>query len=127
MFSNIIIENPTGNTSPAIVVTGLPDHPIEGLVFSDIKAILPGGGTVEHAKDVLAELTAENLKGRWPEYGALRAVAPASGIYIRHVKGITLRNIDISTNLPDARKEIVLVDVTGDKVSDSPIPDKRKE
>jgi len=127
MFSNIIIENPTGNTSPAIVVTGLPDHPIEGLVFSDIKAILPGGGTAEHAKNVLTELTAENLKGRWPEYGGLRAVAPASGMYIRHVKGITLRNIDISTNLPDIRKEIVLVDVTGDKVTDSPTPDKRKE
>ncbi|MEO6548991.1 MAG: glycosyl hydrolase family 28 protein [Ferruginibacter sp.] len=121
VFSNIIIENPLG-TTPPIVVTGLADHPIENLVFNNITATLAGGGTTEDAKNVLAELTVENLKGRWPEYGGLKGVAPAYGMYIRHVNGISIQNFNVRTNAADARQAIVFVDVEGGKTSGAPEP-----
>ena len=100
----------------------MPDHPVENISFSNIHALLPGGGTAEEAKDVLAEFTVENLKGRWPEVGGLRATVPAFGMYLRHVKGVTLRDVVIETVKPDARPAIVHVDVSDAKASNAPEP-----
>jgi polygalacturonase len=125
VFSNISVEDSIGGKSCGFIVTGMPDHPVENITFSNIHALLPGGGTAEEAKDVLAEFTLENLKGRWPEVGGLRATVPAFGVYLRHVKGVTLRDIVIETAKPDGRPAVVAVDVTGLKISEAPEPDKR--
>ncbi len=119
-FSNIIVDSDTGGKDAAFIVTGMPMHPVEGITFSDIRATFPGGGTPEDAQNVLAELTPENLNDRWPEYAGLRGTVPAHGLYARHVKGITLRNIDFSTNAADARPAVVLVDVSASSTVDSP-------
>ena len=52
---------------------------------------------------------------------------PAFGMYARHVKGITLRNVDISTKAADGRPAVVFLDVAGAKLADAPEPDKRQE
>ncbi len=124
-FNNIVVETNTAGKNAAFIVTGMPGHPIEGISFSGIRAIFPGGGTAADAKNVLEEFTVENLKGRWPEYGGLRGTVPSYGLYLRHVKGVTLQNIDVSTTTADARPAMVLVDVEGEKIFDAPPADKR--
>lgn len=124
-FSNIVVESTECGKNGAFVITGMPEHPIEGLTFSDIKAVFTGGGTADDAKTVLAEFTPENLGARWPETSMFRGNIPAHGFYARHVKGITLRNIEFTTQNADARPAIVFVDVTDAKISDCSEPDKR--
>jgi polygalacturonase len=123
-FSNIVVDSDTGAKGAAFIVTGMPGYPVEGITFSDIRATFPGGGTAEDARSVLAELTPENLNGRWPEYSGLRGTVPAHGLYSRHVRGITLRNVEFSTKLPDARPPVVFEDVSERKTDESPEPAK---
>ncbi|MGC4235805.1 MAG: glycosyl hydrolase family 28 protein [Niabella sp.] len=125
LFSNITVDNTGGNKHSAFIITGMPGHPIEHISFSDIRAIVSGGGTKSDAENVLAELDVENIKARWPEYGGLRGTVPAHGLYVRHVKGITVRNMEFFTKVADARPAIVFVDVKEAKVSDAPPPDNR--
>ena len=124
-FNNIVVDTDSGKKGAAFIITGMPGHDIENISFSNIQANFPGGGTDEDAKTTLAEFTPENLNGRWPEYGGLRGTVPASGFYARHVSGITLRNIKLSTKTPDARPPVVLVDAKRVVSSDSPTPDQR--
>lgn len=124
-FSNIVVESTEVGKNGAFVITGMPDHPIEGLTFSDIKAVFTGGGNADDAKLVLAEFTPENLENRWPETSMFRGDIPAHGFYARHVKGITLRNIEMTTINADARPAIVFVDVANAKLTDCSEPDKR--
>jgi hypothetical protein len=123
-FSNIVVDS-SGITGAAaktcgFQITGMPGHDIEDIRFSDIRAKFPGGGTEADAKDVLAEFTPQVLRGGWPEYSRFGATVPAYGFYVRHVQGITLRNVDISTASPDARPPIVFVDVKDSQMTDAP-------
>lgn len=125
-FSSIVVDSEACGKAAAFIVTGMPDHPVENLVFSDIQATFAGGGTAEDAAGVLAEFTPENLNGRWPEYGGLRGTVPAFGFYARHVEGLRLRNVDLRTAEADARPPVVLVDVKEYRMSDSPEPEVRQ-
>ena len=123
-FSNIVVDDSSGGKGCAFIVTGMPDHPVEGISFSDIRATFPGGGSADDARSVLAEYTPENLKDRWPEYGSLRGTVPACGLYARHVKGIaacTMSSFD-TFKPPTSDPPIVFVDVTGERLSGSPEP-----
>jgi polygalacturonase len=124
-FSHITVDSDTGKKGAAFIVSGMPGHPVEHLIFSDIQATFPGGGTPEEATNVLAEFTPENLNSRWPEYGALRGTVPARGFYARHVKGLVLRNLSFSTKTTDARPPVVFVDVVESKTTDCPEVERR--
>ncbi|MEO6837858.1 MAG: glycosyl hydrolase family 28 protein [Ginsengibacter sp.] len=114
-FNNIIVESNSGGRNCAFIITGLPGHPIENVTLSNIKATFPGGGTAADAKNILAEFTKDNLKGNWPEYSELRKTVPSFGLYVRHVKGLTLHDVELTTLQKDARPAIVLVDVAKSK------------
>jgi polygalacturonase len=123
-FSHIVVDS-ADITGPAAVtcgfqITGVPGHPVEGISFSDIRATFPGGGTAQDATNVLAELTPEVLRNGWPEYSRFGATVPAFGLYARHVKGLALRNVEITTKAPDARPAVMLVDVSDAKTTDTP-------
>jgi polygalacturonase len=118
-FDHITVDNETGTKNSAFVIIGMPGHPVENLTFSDIRAIFPGGGTAEDATNIVAELTPENLGGRWPEIGGLKKTIPAHGLFAHHVKGITLRNVEFSTKTPDARPAVDFSDVTESKTDES--------
>jgi hypothetical protein len=66
-----------------------------------------GGGTAEHAAAVPAESA-----DRYPEF-KMFGTLPAYGIYGRHIRGLRLRDIELVTIQPDARRPIVLSDVEG--------------
>lgn len=89
-----------------IVINGVPGHPVEALTLENIQMELPGGGTAEDAKIQLAE-----KEKAYPEYNMFGKTLPASGIYARHVRGITLQNVKTTLRHPDARPATVFVDV----------------
>jgi polygalacturonase len=88
------------------VVAGIPGGTIEDVSFSNIRQLHAGGGTAADA----AIKPPEN-EGNYPEpdmFGTL----PAYGFYLRHVKGVTLQNVEMSTLKPDARPAVVIDDVS---------------
>lgn len=91
-----------------IIVTGIPGHCIEDLTFEDVKFTFPGGGTAEDA----AHLAVPEQIAEYPEFPVFHPL-PAWGFYLRHVRGMKLKNVRITTAAPDARPHLVTEDVTG--------------
>ncbi len=111
IFKNFIISSDSCDKNSAIVISGLPNHPIEEIILSDIYMTTGGGGTKEDAeKRILREYTHEELGRGWPEFGLIGTV-PSYGIYARHIKSLTINNIRIDAAKKDARPAIVLDDV----------------
>lgn len=93
-------------------VVSRPDGRIEGVSFTNIDLMFPGGGTAEQASrlDVGELLESSNyVKWAMPFDGEL----PASALYLRHVKGVRLENVRFSVERPDARAFIAGDDVQG--------------
>lgn len=85
-------------------ISGVSGHPIEDVQISDVQFFVEGGGSAEQADIVPPE-----REDAYPEptmFGTL----PAYGFYVRHARGVTLRDIRIRTTLPDARPAVVLDD-----------------
>ena len=115
IFSNMVVDNSKGDKNSAIFITGMPDHYIEDITIRDIQFIVSGGGTKEDAKREINEYTLDVLTGWWPEFSKVGTLT-ASGIYTRHIKGLTLDNISIKTIQKDERKPLVIDDVLNYKV-----------
>ena len=79
---------------------------MEALTLENIQIELPGGGTAEAAKVQLPE-----KETAYPEFNMFGKTMPASGIYARHVRGMTLENVRTTLLKPDARPATVFVDV----------------
>lgn len=110
-FNNIIVETSTRGKDCSFIFTGLPGHPIENITLNNIRAVFPGGGTLSDSKNILAEFTNDNLKGNWPEYSKLQKTVPSFGLYMRHVDGVRINDVEFTTKEKDARPPMVLVDV----------------
>lgn len=98
-FNNIVA---TGGTL-ASSITGLPGHSLENVSLSNIDVTMLGGG--QRLRAPVPE--AEGDYPHAPMFGPL----PASGLYIRHVKGLNLTNVRFRTTKPDRRPTLVLQDV----------------
>ena len=98
-LSNIIA---TGGTL-ASSITGLPGFPIRNVSISDVQIEMAGGGK----KDPIVVPEAAGDYPQAPMFGPL----PASGLYARHVDGLSLHNVQLRTAQPDARPPLVLDDV----------------
>lgn len=85
-----------------IFITGTPNHSVENITLSNIAITLPGGGTAEHTKAVIAE-----DEKRYPEFSFF-GVLPAYGLYARHAKNITKENITFTLENEDEREEIII-------------------
>ncbi len=119
----------------AVLMVGLPGHPIEDITLSDITIVSRGGLTPEIIAQQPAELVNNfflrgppepNLTGpRDPLAVPLREKAypepsmfgliPAGAIYARQVKNLTVRNVAVSFTAADTRPRVVLDDVAGAK------------
>ncbi|MBU4460072.1 MAG: hypothetical protein KJ579_05850, partial [Verrucomicrobia bacterium] len=88
-------------------VSGIPGHPVGRVTIENVRLRFAGGGTSENAARIPPE--------REPSYpmGNMFGTLPAFGFFCRHVAGLTLRNLDLSVAMPDARPAIVTNDVTG--------------
>lgn len=116
MFSNIVVDNSKGDKNSAFFITGFPNHNIEDVSIKDVQFIVSGGGTVEDSKKEVKEYTIETLGGWWPEFGKVGTL-PASGVYARHIDGLTLENISIKTVSKDARKAVILSNVVNSNLN----------
>ncbi|WP_442890581.1 rhamnogalacturonidase [Congregicoccus parvus] len=103
-----------------ILVAGLPGHPIEDVVLSDIRIRYAGGGTSAQALRVVPE-----LEKAYPE-PYIFGVLPSWGLFARHVRGLRLHDVDLGLLSPDARPAVFLQNVSALHVRDTPpLPDGR--
>jgi len=105
LVSNIVASNT--DSSQAALITGIPGHYIEDLKFQNIYLQYRGGGTKESAAITVPEI--ENVYPDPNRFGPL----PAHGFFVRHVKGIDMRDIEVRCVQEDARPAFVLDDVDG--------------
>ncbi len=113
-----------------IIIAGLPGHPIEDVKLSDIRVVSRGGLTLDQAAQQPADLVntfflrgpglggphdaflpPEQEKG-YPE-PSMFGLLPAYGLYVRHAKNVTFRDLDVGFMKDDTRPAIVLDDVAG--------------
>jgi hypothetical protein len=100
----------------AAIISGIPGHYIEDVRFENIYIQHRGGGLKESAAIVVPEL--ENVYPDPDRFGSM----PAQGFFIRHVKGIDMRDIEIKSLQEDHRPAFVLDDVDGADFAHVKIP-----
>jgi hypothetical protein len=93
-------------------ITGIPGHPVENVRLENIHISYPGKGN-----DGLAVLPLYRLKDipeaadEYPEFSMFGEL-PAWGIYVRHVRGLTMENISMKARAKDYRPACVFDDVS---------------
>lgn len=93
------------NVGPiACSITGIPGFPVENICIQDVHLDLPGGIQIDSTMKTIPE-----LENAYPE-GTMWGNLPASGVYVRHARGVILSRIDLSFRKKDQRPVIVLDD-----------------
>ena len=128
LISNLTVSN--ADPRYPSIIAGLPGHPIEDVRLSDIVITHRGGMTLEQVAQQPAELVntfflrgagltgprdpfvpPEQEKG-YPE-PSMFGLLPAHGLYVRHAKNLSVRDVAISFVNADTRPGVVLDDVAG--------------
>ncbi|MGH7079692.1 MAG: rhamnogalacturonidase [Acetobacteraceae bacterium] len=91
---------------PAII-SGIPGHPVEDILLSDIRVRLAGGGTPAMA----AIIPPEDIRS-YPEPTVFGRF-PAAGLFVRHARNVVIRDVVFESRLPDARPLIWAADASG--------------
>jgi polygalacturonase len=115
VITDIVCDAPA-NTMPAIIA-GLPGHPVEDVLLSNIRLRQMGGGSAAAAAIVPPELDSD-----YPEpsrFGPL----PACGLFVRHARNLQLRDVGIATDRADARPALWFADVDGADAEGLRLPD----
>lgn len=97
----------SGRSRP-ITLSGLPDSHLENIVLENIRVTLAGEGTADQAS-----LTPPYTKRYEPRQLKIR---PSSGLFARHVHGLTLRNVEFRYQQPDYRPPVMIWDARDVKV-----------
>ena len=98
------------NPFPASI-TGIPNHVVENVILENIEISYPGRANKGMAYIPLNRLhdVPEN-EADYPEFHMFGEL-PAWGLYVRHVKGLTLKNVKMRVEEPDFRPAYVFDDV----------------
>ena len=105
IISNIVVYNADPKYSS--IISGIPGYLIEDVQLSNIRVYAKGGGTKEQAA-----LEPPEREVIYPEpsmFGEL----PSYGFFIRHTKGLQMRDVEVSYLSPDLRPAFVLNNVSG--------------
>jgi len=105
IISNVVVYNADPKFSS--IISGIPGYLIEDVQLSNIRVYAKGGGTKEQA--ALEPAERESIYPEPSMFGEL----PAYGFFIRHVKGLQLRDVEMSYLSPDLRPAFVLNNVSG--------------
>ncbi|MEO5907399.1 MAG: glycoside hydrolase family 28 protein [Saprospiraceae bacterium] len=98
------------NTFPSSI-TGVPGHKVENVTLENIEINYPGRGNNGLANMPLSRLDqVPEKEAGYPEFSMFREL-PAWGLYVRHVDGLTMKNISFSIAAPDYRPPMVFDDV----------------
>ena len=107
------VEDLPRNISPGIICCGIPDVKIEDVSFENIQITVPGAGNPLYA---YRGTTPEDLDGIpemidwYPEFSQWKEL-PAWGAYLRHMDGVTFKNVTFTAEQSDYRPCIVTDDV----------------
>ncbi|HEV8370225.1 MAG TPA: glycoside hydrolase family 28 protein [Pyrinomonadaceae bacterium] len=104
-LSDIVVYNADPKYSS--IISGIPGHSIEDLRLNNIRVYSKGGGTKEQAA-----LDPPEKEDTYPEptmFGEL----PAYGFFVRHVKRLQLRDVEVSYLKDDFRPAFWMNDVVG--------------
>ena len=105
IISNVVVYNADPKYSS--IISGIPGYMIEDVRLHNIRVYARGGGTKEQAA-----LEPPEREAVYPEptmFGEL----PAYGFFIRHIKGLQMRDVEVSYLSPDLRPAFVLNNVSG--------------
>ena len=105
IVSNVVVYNADPKYSS--IISGIPGYLIEDVQLSNIRVYSKGGGTKEQA--TLEPAERENLYPEPTMFGEL----PSYGFFIRHVKGLQMRDVEVNYLNPDLRPAFWLNDVKG--------------
>ena len=107
-LKNVIISGVTARSESLITssITGIPGHHVENITIRDVFFEYAGGGTEEDAAIIVPERISN-----YPENRMFGDALPAYGLYVRHVKNLTLENFQCVTRHPDARPVFIFDDV----------------
>jgi polygalacturonase len=89
------------------ILSGIPWHPLEDVQISDVYIQHRGGGT-----GGAAAIQPPEAENKYPEPNMFGAM-PSQGFYLRHVKNVSMSNVEISSLKEDFRPSFVLDDVEG--------------
>jgi len=104
-ISQVVAETWSADDRPfAGSITGLPGHSVENVSISDVRVTARRAFSPERSR-VDFRLVPEVAAG-YPEYSMFGPL-PAYGLYVRHVRGLTLRNVQFSFLAEDYRSAIV--------------------
>ena len=96
-----------GEKNSCITLNAMGAYYLENISFTDVHVKYAGGGTAEQAAKKVPEIAAEYF-GVWDE---APGGPPAYGLYARNVKGLTLQNVRLEFEQPDARPAIIFDNV----------------
>ncbi len=98
------------NTFPSSIA-GIPGHPVQNVTLENIEIIYPGRGNDGLAYMPLSRLNDIPEKvSDYPEFSMFGEL-PAWGFYVRHVDGLSMKNIKLSIAASDYRPSLVFDDV----------------
>jgi polygalacturonase len=103
-------------------ITGLPGHAVENVVLENIEIIYPGGASKSvnyFPIDSLQKIT--EAVSSYPEFSMFGEL-PVWAFYMRHVKGITMKNIRVKTIESDYRSAFLFNDVQQLNINQVTIP-----
>jgi polygalacturonase len=104
-ISNVVASNV--DSRHGVLISGIPGHDIEDLGLRDIRIAYQGGGTAADAA-----LEPEEKEKEYPEPDMFGNI-PAYGMFARHVKTLSARDVVFTLDQPDARPAFLFQDVTG--------------
>ncbi len=85
-----------------MIFTGIPGHPVEDVTLENIRVVFPGG-----EKAVAGEVP--EMETEYPEFPVFHPL-PCWGLFLRHARGVRIRQCDFSTAAPDERPPLYLED-----------------
>lgn len=127
-LSNIVVYN--ADARYASIIAGLPGHPVEDVTLSNIRILYQGGLSLDQVAAQPAGmvntffLRGPGLTGprdpfappeqekAYPE-PSMFGLLPAYGLYARHVKNLTVRDVEVGFMEADTRPAVVLDQVNG--------------
>jgi hypothetical protein len=104
LITNVVVSNCASRQ--ATLITGIPGHAIEDVKLSNILVLHRGGGAKADG------IQPPELENGYPEPGRFGPM-PAHGFYIRHVKRIEIKDVEVRPMQPDMRPGMVFDDVSG--------------
>ena len=104
-ISDVVVSNCASRQ--ATIITGIPGHSLEDIKLSNILVQHQGGGSVQDATIQVPEIEAV-----YPDPNRFGPI-PAHGFFIRHVKGLSMRDVEVKYAKEDLRPAILLDDVQG--------------